>query len=155
MAEFATVLKQLHRMCADNACNDCPVFYQGYCQVLGGGNDMMIESEIERVVMRWAAEHPEPQYPTWEEWQKTNFPDAESAIFPCSFDSKKNVGCNRVESCKGCRAHPIPAEIAKKLGIKPKGGHGNDAVCITGAPNEQRNAVWRGPCEENGGKKDG
>lgn len=61
---------------------------------------MMIESEIERVVMRWAAEHPEPQYPTWEEWQKTNFPDAESAIFPCSFDSKKNV--NRIIDEKLC-----------------------------------------------------
>lgn len=120
MAEFTTVLKQLRRMCANNACNDCPVCDK-YCRVLD-----MIESEIERVVMHWAADHPEPKYPTWEEWQKTNFPDAESAIFPCSFDSKKNVGCKRVESCKGCRAHPIPAEIAKKLGIKPKGGHGND-----------------------------
>lgn len=116
MAEFTTVLKQLRRMCANNGCNDCPVCDK-YCRVLGG----MSESEIERVVMHWAAGHPEPQYPTWEEWQKTNFPDAESAIFPCSFDSKKNVGCKRVESCKGCRAHPIPAEIAKKLGIKPKG----------------------------------
>ena len=84
MAEFTTVLKQLRRMCANNGCNDCPVCDK-YCRVLGG----MSESEIERVVMHWAAGHPEPQYPTWEEWQKTNFPDAESAIFPCSFDSKK------------------------------------------------------------------
>lgn len=154
MAEFATVLKQLHRMCADNACNDCPVFYQGYCQVLGGGNDMMIESEIERVVMHWAADHPEPKYPTWNEWWCTNFPNADRNLCPRIFGLRKMQECP-VLKCDECRAHPIPAEIAKKLGIKPKGGHGNDAVCITGAPNEQRNAVWRGPCEENGGKKDG
>lgn len=147
MAEFATVLKQLHRMCADNACNDCPVFYQGYCQVLGGGNDMMIESEIERVVMRWAAEHPEPQYPTWEEWQKTNFPGAQLNICLAMFKGNVRQSCAST-ACRECRHRPIPAEIAKKLGIKPKGGHGNDAACITGAPNERCNAVWRGPNNE-------
>lgn len=64
MAEFTTVLKQLRRMCVDNACNDCPVCDK-YCRVLDECDSIMSESEVERIVMRWAAEHPEPKYPTW------------------------------------------------------------------------------------------
>lgn len=126
MAEFNEVVKEFNRMDRTfrRDCKDCPMPGQN----IGQCRKLLFDAPetYEHIVMHWAAEHPGPKYPTWEEWQKTNFPDAESAIFPCSFDSKKNVGCNRVESCKGCRAHPIPAEIAKKLGIKPKGGHGND-----------------------------
>ena len=117
MAKFTTVLKQLRRMCANNACNDCPVFYQGYCHVLGGE----IESEVERIIMHWAAENSEPQYPTWEEWQKETFPEAADKICPLMFMDFKSANCSRDITCAECRTQRIPAQIAKKLGIKPKG----------------------------------
>lgn len=121
MAEFTTVLKQLRRMCANNACNDCPV-YDKYCRVLG----IMSESEVERIVMHWAAEHPEPKYPTWEEWQKETFPEAADKICPLMFTDFKSADCNKERLCAECRTQHIPAQIAKKLGIKPKGGNDND-----------------------------
>lgn len=121
MAEFTTVLKQLRRMCANNACNDCPV-YDKYCRVLG----IMSESEVERIVMRWAADNSEPQYPTWEEWQKETFPEAADKICPLMFMDLKPAYCDKSTTCTECRTQHIPIEIAKKLGIKPKGGNGND-----------------------------
>jgi hypothetical protein len=72
---------------------------------------------FEERVMKWAAEHPEPAYPTWEEWGKEwkqKFPEAETV--PCiSLFMKADCG----ESCESCRQRPIPADIAAKLGIKP------------------------------------
>lgn len=115
IAEFTTVLKQLRRMCANNACNDCPVCDK-YCRVLD-----MSESEVERIVMHWAAEHPEPKYPTWEEWQKETFPEAADKICPLMFMDFKSANCSRDITCAECRTQRIPAQIAKKLGIKPKG----------------------------------
>ena len=82
---------------------------------------MEVIEKIESIVMQWAAEHPEPTYPTWEEWGeqwKQAFPEAEST--PCLSLFKK-VDCG--EPCASCRAKPIPADIAEKLGIKPIGGN--------------------------------
>lgn len=69
-------------------------------------------------IMQRAAEHPEPRYPTWMEWQKANFPDAQVALFPCNFARchKNFSGCFE---CDFYRESAIPADIAQKLGIKP------------------------------------
>lgn len=66
--------------------------------------------EIESMVMSWAAEHPEPIYPTWGNWLaeiglinwQNNGEGEYSVMFP---------------TFKMCK--PIPAEIAQKLGIEP------------------------------------
>ena len=116
MAEFTTVLKQLRRMCANNGCNDCPVCDK-YCRVLG----IMSESEVERIVMHWADEHPEPKYPTWEEWQKETFPEAVDNICPLVFMDFGSAKCSRDITWGECRSRGIPVKIAKKLGIKPRG----------------------------------
>lgn len=64
-------------------------------------------ANIEKEVMAWAAEHPEPQYPTWFEYlYAINNPDY--------FDL--------TEFYTWMRHTPIPADIAQKLGIKPKEG---------------------------------
>ena len=61
----------------------------------------------EKRIMSWAAEHPEPVYPTWAEWLET-------------------VGVVDVNQDKGFILmkpevkNPIPADIAQKLGIEPK-----------------------------------
>ena len=80
---------------------------------------------IEQTVMQWAKEHPEPQYPTWKEWQNENFPDAPVEMSPCSFMSRERQGNIMGKGCEflvcsNCISAPIPADIAKKLGIRPK-----------------------------------
>jgi hypothetical protein len=71
----------------------------------------------EKAVMKWAAEHPEPKYPTWREWHEAEFPDAGSEIAPCHFMPRSE--CCKDYDCRNCNIQPIPAHIAEKLGIKP------------------------------------
>lgn len=71
--------------------------------------------------MQWAAEHPEPVYPTWREWQHSMFPDADVRISPCEFGSMDRFKCDD-KTCTECMEQKIPADIAEKLGIKPKEG---------------------------------
>jgi hypothetical protein len=126
MAEFQEVMKQAKRMCDAN-CEECPLHYTvgPICPIAVTGNDEIAETE--RIVMNWAAEHPEPRYPTWEEWQKHIAPNATHGINPCAFmsalerDAVYGVFACAV-SCAECRKRPIPSEIAEKLGIKPIGG---------------------------------
>lgn len=65
--------------------------------------------DVERRVLEWAKENPEPQYPTWGEWL-------------CE------VGVSRISSYDGDKViysrtkkfyEPMDEETAKKLGIKP------------------------------------
>lgn len=72
-------------------------------------------------VMDWAKAHPEPRYPTWKEWWRREFPNADTDIAPCMFGVRERFGCTS-GNCDKCRAQPIPADIAEKLGIKPIGG---------------------------------
>ena len=122
MAQFSEVMQQAKRMCEafrDGHCSKCPI---GYADALECGimatSEMDCE-EVERRVMQWAAEHPEPVYPTWREWQKITFPDAGRYIMPCEFESKNRFKCKE-KTCYQCISEPIPADIAEKLGIKPK-----------------------------------
>ena len=128
MAEFQVVMKQYNRLCAEyrsgrheKYCNECPV------SSITNGKDatctevMRSDPEwFEKTVMDWAAAHPEPRYPTWEEWGKEwkrKFPEAEAV--PCISLFTKAGSC---ENCTDCRKQPIPADIAEKLGIRPIGG---------------------------------
>ena len=60
-------------------------------------------ADIERKVMSWAAEHPEPVYPTWREWLSEQGVLSAGGLWEKAFE-------------------PIPADIAEKLGIQPKEG---------------------------------
>lgn len=129
MAEFAEVMRQAHRMCEECGCADCPMLDVeeiGECNLIFGKKytpeDLL---DIEQRIVQWAKENPEPQYPTWKEWQNENFPDAPVRLTPCSFMSEerheKIMGEECVFlSCADCVNTPIPADIAKKLGIRPK-----------------------------------
>lgn len=122
MAEFTEVMRQAQRMCEafrDGFCYKCPI---GNIEGLECGITPMTGmdcEEVERRVMQWAAEHPEPVYPSWEDGWKQLFPEA--VYVPCpdqyfGYDSR----CERYGGCNQCKASPIPADIAEKLGIKPK-----------------------------------
>lgn len=117
MAEFQEVMRQGKRMCKRyGECESCPIFKANIsCPVVCCESDRSI-ADVERIIMDWAAAHPEPRYPTWEEWYKSNFPNVGHPVCPNYF--LKNT-CGLYKSCDECRAQPIPADIAQKLGIKP------------------------------------
>ena len=111
MAEFQEVMRQRKRMCAScKKCSECALDRIGvrcsYYPV-----DKL--EQIERIIMDWAATHPEPRYPTWKEWQEATFPEARNQLCINHFASAECKGC------AACRSKPIPADIAQKLGIQP------------------------------------
>ena len=125
MSEFTEVMRQAKRMCkafGDGHCSECPI---GNANALECGITVtsgMDCKDVERRVMQWAAKHPEPVYPTWDEWQDSVFPDAEIDITPCTFGSRYRLNCFLEKKCSTCKEQQIPADIAEKLGIKPKEG---------------------------------
>ena len=111
MAEFVYVLQQFNRMCKANAgCFNCPLHgHYGVSDRCSIGAFVNDSERIEREVMEWAAEHPEPVYPTWGEWLN------EQAVVIKIIDN----GALIFEPDAKMR-QPIPADIAQKLGIEPK-----------------------------------
>ncbi len=68
---------------------------------------------LEEKVDAWAAENPEPLYPTWLDYLHTvGLVTKTENCTPYGFDFTKVM-------------KPIPADIAEKLGLKPKGGNGD------------------------------
>lgn len=131
MAEFSEIMKQWRRMCTyctekHGNCIDanCPLACNSTCGELSEATDQEIK-EVEKAIMAWAAEHPEPVYPTWGEWLMDN------NIIRVAHDD----GAPRFERANGNVSYlnnivvqtlkmwqPIPADIAQKLGIEPKEG---------------------------------
>lgn len=108
MAEFAWVMKQWRRMCDSMQggiakCDGCPL-----CKVLCQykPNEKVNFAEAEKIIADWAAEHPEPRYPTFGEWL-------------C--DIGELTGCGDAkEAMRRLFSDAIPAELAEKLEIEPK-----------------------------------
>lgn len=103
-------------------CDKCPAgklrSANGVCLVRRIAKVDNCEEQIEGL-RAWAAEHPAPRYPTWNEWQKSTFPDAESGLSPCEFGIMRRFDCDVHDCCYDCAEQPIPADIAAKLGIRP------------------------------------
>lgn len=126
MAEFCEVMKQAKRMCAShgNGCRSCALEnVTGQCPLVCHSDELVpmdwsIDklSEIECIVMDWAAAHPEPRYPSWNEGWQQLFPTVTEA--PCLHDF--GVECDG--DCTRCREDEMRADIAEKLGVKPIGG---------------------------------
>ena len=123
MAEFTEVMRQVKRMCdatVSARCHECTLWRpETESCSLYGDDDGVDYADMERRVMAWAAEHAEPRYPTWREWQRSMFPGAGNNLYPCSFLSHTECKCNGWSTCDECRGCPIPADIAAKLGIRP------------------------------------
>ena len=127
MAEFLEVMRQAQRMCDTYDCDHCPLTYESVLCALASDKDLTcsVIKKFESKVMQWAKEHSEPQYPTWKEWQEENFPDIGSKLKPCNFmmaGKWLNIigGSCDCLTCDDCIRQPIPADIAKKPGIRPK-----------------------------------
>lgn len=112
MAEFQEVIRQWGRMCNSSdriSCENCklyPVLPEDICRNVP---DVETAQLIEQEVMAWAAKHPEPVYPTWYEYLHglgiTKFYEGQHVCI----DFHKVM-------------ERIPADIAQKLGLKPKEG---------------------------------
>ena len=113
MAGFVTVMSQFMRLCDSyKHCDDCPVNQAGFnCDCDHLGYSKTGAAELEHIIMQWAAEHPEPVYPTWWEWL--------FGIGAVTRKVKPDVASNLIETGL---LDPIPADIAEKLGIEPKEG---------------------------------
>ena len=106
MSDFVQTMKDWRRMCdtyttedAARCCQGCPMDGRGCGAIYE--NDNADPEVIVREVQRWAANHPEPVYPTWGEWLQKLYNNTNYA---------------------GIFITPIPAGIAQKLGIEPKEG---------------------------------
>ena len=129
MAEFVDVMKTARRMCKSmDKCYVCPLhgLFDECCLQINKPY-YYVDSYLARYeadIMKWGAENPESRYPTWQEWNDLNFPDADDYITPCDFMPKKKVEalmgkkCINL-NCSQCIKFPIPADIAQKLGVKP------------------------------------
>ena len=120
MSEFTDVMRQARRMCqTQEDCESCPLWNAAefFCEL--DTTSHSDDSAIESIIMQWAAKHPETAYPTWREWQNSVFPDAHKHITPCTFGNRDRFKCEG-KTCYVCMEQQIPADIADKLGIKPK-----------------------------------
>lgn len=130
MAEFVQTMKDWRRMC--NACQT-EKDIRGVCGCFPAGNyeicamksidkeadlacDNLYFERLEKMITAWAAEHPEPVYPSWGEWL------AEQGIVKLVNSERYDEDYQKVLVLLDSVENPIPADIAKKLGIEPKEG---------------------------------
>lgn len=151
MAEFTETMRQAKRLCAAHygmcSTNNCPLDSGEACR-LNIDPDGEDYNELERIIMDWAKEHPEPVYPSWEAAWRQLFPDANCVPCPDSFGIKYGVPECAHLACTACKSRPIPAEVAEKLGIKPISRQSEDVHngCI-GCKYEKR-SVFEAPCAQ-------
>ena len=112
MAEFQEVMRQITRYCnSQNGCASCELskITDDHCpsDLFADDNGANIENEV----MSWAAEHPEPVYPTWGEWLM------QLGVMGRTHQEMPNPYFAAAKAIS-----PIPADIAQKLGIEPKEG---------------------------------
>jgi hypothetical protein len=104
MADFVQTMKDWRRMCqfmdkeyGNSSCDKCPL---GGCSAVYEMCGKENFSNMEHGITEWAAEHPEPVYPSWYEYL--------TDMYHATWNMIKDK--------------PIPADIAQKLGIEPKEG---------------------------------
>ena len=112
--EFKEVMRIWRRFCQSHAhCGQCEWDGKGIC---GDGHLSKVSfNYMEEFLKKWNEEHREPVYPTWIEW----------------LQQKGVIGKTRKDRIGGIAAtlivfneiahEPIPADLAQKLGLKPKG----------------------------------
>lgn len=120
MADFAHTMRNWRRMCETlirehdgvgyKACEDCPLNSNPICTTETKDLNAFDIMNAEKGIMKWAAEHPEPVYPTWLEYL------CEIGVIP------KVIHCNELYlvAYNGIHDNRIPADIAEKLEIQPK-----------------------------------
>ena len=116
MADYSDVIKHFKRMCRyyNNRAtqNDCPLYCKGHgCNISHCRMLAFDDKKFQNVVMTWAEAHKEPVYPTWLEY-----------IMDTQHDCVKAYNDGNDALWKWMWTTPIPADMAEKLGVKPKEG---------------------------------
>lgn len=113
MFDFVQTMKDWRRMCMQmdkefgmDGCEHCPLVC---CSAVYDSDGREDYAEIACKVAEWAAEHPEPVYPTWEEWLITQGVIKENPNGGVGWPMPKLF-------------ERIHADTAEKLGIEPKEG---------------------------------
>ena len=120
--EICDFLKNWKRMCNSmtemNECEDCPIVRNTYgarcCDMTCEMRDV---ENIVREVEKWVAEHPEPAYPTWIDWLR------DVGVIPTQEEASRSMrdGVRAASFYVIAKAFSqIPADMAKRLEIKPK-----------------------------------
>ena len=115
MPDFVQTMKDWRRMCqhmekmgGDRSCDICPL---GGCNAIYEDDGNTDYAEIKKKVATWAAENPEPVYPTWVEYLVS------IGVIPHEIRLETADALMDTHLLK-----PIPAYIAQKLGLEPKEG---------------------------------
>lgn len=124
MAEFQKVTEEAKRMCwhytqkgSHAGCPMYPACNVSQCRKIAFERP----AEFEEHVMAWAAENPEPVYPLWFEWlEKIGVAGRAYDLEPYFMGDKEIF--QRTAAFTAKAFEPIPADIAQKLGLKPKEG---------------------------------
>lgn len=107
MAEFQEVMRQIARLCAVTPCSEsCPL--ESECMNLAQVAEPIHAERIEREIMSWAAEHPEPVYPTFYDWIESVMGDDRKLIVD-DHDFVNWMVTTRIH-----------ADIAQKMGQQPE-----------------------------------
>lgn len=118
MADFVQTMKDWRRMCDTiKSCDDCPMYKEdGWTYVLcsEGGISSTRPEVAEKVIVKWAAEHP-MVYPMWCEWLAEKGV-VDVARMPVDYSD----GIVTEIKPSGKMYEHIPADIAQKLGIEPE-----------------------------------
>ena len=120
MAEFVDIIKIIKRVC-NKKCTECPISSYNNAHYVGCTEFVLKHPEkAEKILLKWAKDHPEPTYPTWEQAWNQLYPEAARAT-PCPrclFSTEMWPWCNYASGCSECMGRAISQEIAEKLGIK-------------------------------------
>lgn len=106
----------------NDACCGCRL--EGYgCPAIYEDNSHVDFADVEKNVAAWAAENPEPVYPTWAEWlNSTGLTKHETGQFCVHMPNHYSYEVKEVDTLNEVAYKPIPADIAQKFGIEPKEG---------------------------------
>lgn len=124
MAEFQEVCRQALRMsrATESSVTHVALYITDKGTVSGDfGREAVDPAVLEESIMKWAAENPEPVYPSWNDAWRQLFPDAYCVNSPCPnhfLQKERSMPCD-YRVCTDCKSQPIPADIANKLGIEP------------------------------------
>lgn len=119
MAEFTEIVRLANRICKETEnCEKCVMSLGDVECLFGYRLDYVAENaeKIEKSIMDWAAAHPEPVYPNWNEAWRSLFPNQHFEFCPCPMYFGEE--CSHLK-CIECKQRPISKEVAEKLGIKP------------------------------------
>lgn len=122
MTDFAQTMRDWQRMCSyyekvnnQDPCEPCLLF--GQCGAIFEMDTNIDWEKYADVIEGWAAENPEPVYPTWIAWLMSEGVIPTNYMAANSTDSGVRAGTFYVTSKAFA---PIPADIAQKLELEPK-----------------------------------